>query len=258
MSAVAGRPAAGADSRPQGLRPRPKTPRVSVGFALLQTLAYLVIMLIASATFWPVYQGQQFVLVVVAGFALGAVIANGGAFLRLPSIVVFGLLVVAFALFGVALAVPSQATFGILPTLDGLRELAVGVSTSWKQLLTITLPVGSYQALLVPVLVLVLIGTTVGLSTALRSRRAELALVPPAVVFFAGIVFGPAEPLLPVVTGLALLAASVLWVLWWRLRRRRQAIDRLLRATPRPDASSRRSSNGAVARRLMRRRRPPG
>ena len=39
----------------------------------------------------------------------------------------------------------------------------------WKQLLTITLPVGSYQALLVPAFLLVLVTVVVGLSLALRS-----------------------------------------------------------------------------------------
>ena len=69
------------------------------------------------------------------------------------------------------------------------------------QLLTISLPVGSYQALLVPLFVLLLPATVIGVSTALRSRWAELALVPPVVVFVGGIVFGPPTAILPIVSG---------------------------------------------------------
>ncbi|ROQ41274.1 transglutaminase superfamily protein [Frondihabitans sp. PhB188] len=222
-----------------------------VGFALAQTGAFFVIVAVASSTFWPVYRDGAFVVLVAAAFALGAAIALAGTFLRLSSFWLLVLVVIAFALFGVALAVPNQAIYGVLPSLEGLRELVVGVSTSWKQLLTITLPVGSYQALLVPALVLVLVGTTVGLSTALRSRRGELALIPPVVIYIAGIVFGPTEALLPLVTGLVLLAASIIWVVWWRLRRRRQSIERLLRITPGANVSSQRTGNSAVARRAI-------
>ncbi|BDZ51021.1 hypothetical protein GCM10025867_32620 [Frondihabitans sucicola] len=200
-------------------------------FALAQTAGFFVLMGLGAVTFWPVYRSSSFVILVAAGLVLGAAISLAGLFLRLSSFWILLLTVIAFALFGVALAVPSQALYGVLPTLDGLRELVMGVALGWKQLLTITLPVGAYQALLVPALVLVLVGTVVGLSTALRSRRAELALAPPAVLFVAGIVFGPTDAVLPIVAGLLLLAAGILWLVWWRLRRRRIAIDELTRAT---------------------------
>ncbi|WP_170159844.1 DUF3488 and transglutaminase-like domain-containing protein [Frondihabitans australicus] len=211
-------------------------------------------MAIACVTLWPVYVSVDFVVLVVVSLVVGAAIALAGTFLRLSSFWLLLATVVAFGLFGVAVAVPSQAQYGVLPTVDGLRELVQGVALSWKQLVTITLPVGSYQALLVPAFVLVLPGTVIGLSTALRSSRAELALVPPVVVFVAGIILGSSQALLPIVTGLALLAASVLWLVWWRLRRRRLAIDRLTRSTLRATGASanpHRSGNRAVARRAL-------
>lgn len=250
--AASARPGAGAQSGP--LRPRDQRLRVSVGFALSQCLGFAIIMAIACATFWPIYASLDFVVLVVASLLLGSAIAVVGTFLRLSSFWVLLATVVVFAAFGVALAVPSQAQYGVLPTLDGLRELVQGVALGWKQLVTISLPVGGYQALLVPAFVLLLPGTVIGLSVALRSRRGELALVPPLIVFVSGIVLGARDALLPILVGLALLAASVLWLVWWRLRRRRLAIDRLTRATrsaARHEPSPHRSGNRAVARRAL-------
>ncbi|WP_157887644.1 transglutaminase domain-containing protein [Frondihabitans sp. PAMC 28766] len=229
---------------------------MSLGFALLQCLGFAVIMAVAAITLWPVYRSTDFVVLVTVSLVVGSAIALVGTFLRLSSFWILLVTIVAFGVFGVAVAVPSQTQFGVLPTLDGLRELASGVALGWKQLITITLPVGGYQALLVPAFVLLLPGTVIGVTTALRSRRPELALVPPIVVFLGGIVLGSAEALLPLATGLGLLVVSVLWVVWWRLRRRRLAIARLTRATRRQITARGgtppvRSGNGAVARRAI-------
>ncbi len=89
----------------------------------------------------------------------------------------FVVILVGFAvllLAGVPLAVPDQAIAGFLPSLDGIQELLAGVALGWKQLLTIALPVGDYQALLVPAFVLVLTSTIVALTVALRARWGEL------------------------------------------------------------------------------------
>jgi hypothetical protein len=237
--------------RPSGLRPRSARTRLSPSFAFFQTGAFVLLMALASVTLWPIYRSTEFVVLLVVSLVIGAVIALAGAFLRLSSFWILVLVVVAFGVFGVALAVPSQARYGVVPTLDGLRELVTGVALGWKQLLTITLPVGGYQALLVPAFVLLLPGTVIGVTTALRSRRAELALIPVVVVYLAGIILGPDEALLPIVTGLVLLSASVIWCVVWRVRRRRQAIDELTRATRGRQAAqtgAHRSSNRAVTR----------
>ena len=67
-----------------------------------------------------------------------------------------------YLVLGVPLAVPDSALYGVLPTLDGLVSLFTGTALGWKQLLTITLPVGTYQALLVPAFVLVLVTVVAG------------------------------------------------------------------------------------------------
>ena len=191
---------------------------------VLNTAALWLATAVAAAAWWPIYQDARFIVVVVVATLVGSAIAILGAVLRWPSAIVAPVTVVAFALVGVPLAVPSQALYGVLPTLGGEIELFAAVALGWKQLLTITLPVGSYQSLLVPALVLALLSAVVALSVALRSRRGDLAVIAPVVLFIVGLAFGAREAHWPIELALGLLAVSLLWLMWRRWYRRRQAV----------------------------------
>lgn len=184
---------------------------------------------IAAAMLWPIYRSEAFVILAIAAILLGTLIAIAGAAFRWPAWVVLLVTVGVFALVGVPLAIPGMAIAGFLPSLEGLAELFTAVALGWKQLLTITLPVGDYQSLLVPALVLLLIGTVISGSIALRWHYGEVAAVPPAMVFLMAIAFGPSTATLPVVLGLSMLATCVVWASWWRWRRRRAATRRFER-----------------------------
>ncbi|MEO8529437.1 MAG: transglutaminaseTgpA domain-containing protein, partial [Pseudolysinimonas sp.] len=162
----------------------------------------------------------------------GTLVAALGARFRWQSYVVVAATFVVFLLSGVQLAVPGRATAGVLPSLAGLADLLGGVALGWKQLLTITLPVGAYQALLVPAFVLILTTTVVGVSVALRARFGELAVIAPVVAFLVAIAFGSAQPLWPVPLALGMLVTVLTFLIWHRWRRRREAIRALARATP--------------------------
>lgn len=205
--------------------------RPSFGFVLINTLLLWAATALAAVALWPVYQDPRFIVLVAVATVTGSVLAILGAVFRWKPFVV---ILAAFALFlviGVPLAVPDEAIAGFLPSLAGIRDLLAGVALGWKQLLTIALPVGDYQALLVPALVLVLISTIVGLSVALRAKWGELAVIPPVVMFVAGIAFGPEDVPWPVPAALGLLAVVLLWLIWRRFRRRRESIRTLARAT---------------------------
>ncbi|KQM25350.1 hypothetical protein ASL10_07125 [Frigoribacterium sp. Leaf8] len=228
MSVVDGvRTPAGPAAPAPRARSRARPSRLRAPFVAWVVALFAASLGAATVTFWPVYESAAFVVLVVVAFAVGVVIALGTAALRLSSVWVFAATIVAYLLLGVPLAVPSQAFGGVLPTGRGLLTLVSATALGWKQLVTIALPVGSYEALLVPVFALVLVGTVVGLSVALRSRRGELAVVVPVVVWIAAIVLGPGEAWWPRVTGLAVLVTVVAWVVWWRLRRRRLALGAL-------------------------------
>jgi len=230
------------------LRVRVRRPRLRASFVSLACVLLGLATLVAVLPFWPVYQGAEFIVTVVATVLVGTLVGVAGAVLRLSSFAVLLVTVAAYLVLGVPLAVPSGALGGVLPTLDGLRQLVVGTALGWKQLLTISLPVGSYEALLVPLFVLLLVVSVVGTSVALRTRRGELAIAGPVVVHLAGIVLGPQDAFLPRVAGLALLATCVAWFVWWRLRRRRLAVDALAGSRP---ASSAGHGHGTVAGRAV-------
>lgn len=212
--------------RRPGDRPRRRTgPPAS--FVAVATGLFVLAQVVAVSTWWPIHQSGRLVVLVAVTLLVGSALGVAGALRRLSSAWLAAGTVAAFLVLGVPLAVPDAAVAGLLPTGRGLLDLVAGVALGWKQLLTISLPVGSYQALLVPVFVLLLVGTVVGVSVALRARGGEVAVAVPVVTWLSGIVLGPSEAFLPTATALALLAVLVTWSMWWRLRRRRLALDAL-------------------------------
>jgi len=214
--------------------------RPGAGFIVANTLLLWAATALAAWSFWPINQDRSFLVMAAVTTVLGSAVAILGAVLRWRAHVVLLVGFGVFLLAGVPLAVPGRAASGILPTLEGLRELVAGVALGWKQLLTITLPVGDYQALLVPAYALLLTSTIVSLSVALRARWGELAVLGPIGISLAGIAFGPQTVPWPVPAALGLLAVVLLWLVWRRLHRRREAIRRLSQA-----ADSTRSDGGS-------------
>ncbi|MEO6944936.1 MAG: transglutaminaseTgpA domain-containing protein [Lacisediminihabitans sp.] len=212
------------------------------GFVLVNTAAMWVAIALASATLWPIYYSTQLIVLVVVTMVVSTAIAILGAVFRWPGFVMALASLGVFLLFGVPLAVPGSALYGVLPTGEGLLSLLSGAALGWKQLLTITLPVGSYQALLVPAFVLVLLSVVIGLSVALRARRGGLAVLAPVVFFIVGIALGPDFATWPRALALGLVATVLAWLAWRRWYARREAMRLLARVG---------STDGPVSRRRV-------
>ncbi|MEO7016262.1 MAG: transglutaminase-like domain-containing protein [Leifsonia sp.] len=203
-----------------------------VRFFVVNTLFALSATGLAAWSFWGVYQSAGFAMMLVATLLAGGIIAVLGALFHWPSIVLTGLIVVVYLALGVQLAVPGEATAGgLLPTANGFWDLVQASWLSWKQLVTISLPVGSYQALLVPAFILTLLSTVVGLSIALRAKRGELAALPPVVLLLTGILLGSGASAVPLWLALALLTVLLAWTMWFRWQRRSVAIHGLAEQT---------------------------
>jgi hypothetical protein len=197
--------------------------RLDWRFIVGNTIGLFLATVIAAAALWPVYESREFLVLVGVTFGLGAVVAVLGALFRWGTWLVTLATVGVYLLAGVPLAVPGQAVRGILPTPNGFLDLLAATALSWKQLVTIVLPVGSYQALLVPAFILVLLSTVIGLSVALRAPVGELGTLAPAALFVSGIVLGPTVAAMPIGTGLGLFVVLLFWLLWFRWMRRRSA-----------------------------------
>lgn len=182
-----------------------------------------LLLAVASVSWWPVYRDDSMIVAAVTAIVLGTLVALVGAVLRLPLVVVAIATVAAFTLAGVPAAVPGQAN-GVLPTGPGLLALFAGVALGWKQLVTISLPVGSYEALLVPYFVTLLVATVTAVSVATRASRQELASIPALVLFAVGVVVGPSQLDTSIVTAVVLVAIALVWALTVRHARRAVAV----------------------------------
>lgn len=201
------------------------------GFVLVNVMMTVITTILAATTLWPMYESAGIIVVVTVSLVLGTTIALFGTRFRWSAGVVFLVALLAFLAVGVPVAVPAQAILGVLPSAAGLVDLLAAIVLSWKQLLTITLPVGTYEALLVPALIVVLASVTIGLSVAMRTRVPELAALPPIGIFIFGTAFGPTYPSRPLEAALALLVAILLWLVWLRWHRRQTALSQLRTAT---------------------------
>jgi hypothetical protein len=202
--------------------------RPSVPFVLVNVAMLWLSTAIAATALWPIYRSPALIVLVAVALAVGTAIGVLGTVFRWPAWALMLATVGGFLAVGVPVAVPSKAQFVVLPTFGGVQDLVVAVALSWKQLLTITLPVGDYQALLVPALVIVLVTVVAGLTIALRAKYRELAVLAPVVVFIVATAFGPTYPDRPLEAPIALLVTVLLWLLWFRWYRRRSAIRLLL------------------------------
>lgn len=196
--------------------------------ALIDVVFAVAAVALGAWSFWPVYQSAAFILMLAVTLVVGTAIAVVGWAFRLPSIVVAGLIVAVYLALGVQLAVPSQAAAGgLLPSGAGFVDLVQGTWLSWKQLVTISVPVGSYQALLVPAFLLILLATVLTGTIALRSSRPELAAIPPALLVVAGILFGSSVASVPLALVFALFVVLLAWLIRFRLQRRAASIRSL-------------------------------
>ncbi|MGD8166843.1 transglutaminase-like domain-containing protein [Herbiconiux sp. P16] len=192
--------------------------RVPTGRILVAALVFEVLTLVAAAAWWPIYESPAFVRLALVTVTVGIGIGAAGARWSWPSHLVLVATVLAWLLLGVPLAVPARAFWGVLPTPGGLADLVVTTAAGWRQLLTIELPVGSYQALLVPVFVALLVASVLGVSVALRTSRPAVAVVVAALVLIGGIVFGGAVAFAPILVGGLFAVVAVAWLVVSRIR----------------------------------------
>ncbi|WP_084620265.1 transglutaminase domain-containing protein [Agromyces italicus] len=196
---------------------------VGMGWSAVLSVALVLAMLVAAMIpWWPTYESGAFFIAAGTAIVAGAVIGVAGARFRAPAWAVVLAVVTAYLVLGVAVAVPDRALFGLLPTPAGLAELVAGAALSWKQLVTIAVPVGSYQALLVPPFLLGLIASTSAVTIALRSRRPALAVLPPAALLLAGIALGVMHSAVALEAGLAFFVTAVAWLARIRIAQRRR------------------------------------
>ncbi|MDM7853762.1 transglutaminase-like domain-containing protein [Cellulomonas alba] len=184
----------------------------------VDALCLLTALGFALAPLLGVYGGATALPALVGGLLLGAGVAAAGAARRWSAATTVALLLVVGVLGGGALAVPATTVAGVVPTAQTARALVTGATSGWKQVVTLTTPLGSSGAVLVPAYLLALVGAAAALSIALRVRHpqvATLAALVPVAGTVAVIVLGTRWPHpAPRLTGVVEAALLLGWAAW--------------------------------------------
>ncbi|MFJ2543419.1 transglutaminase domain-containing protein [Microbacterium sp. NPDC087589] len=222
--------------------PRRGVARSRRSFALsaltLWALGYVLVGVgLATAAAWPVYESPRALAVGLIGGLLGMTVAVLTRVLR------WGMLIGSLAAAGtylvvsVPLAIPS-ALSSLPAFLGGLRDAVLGVVLGWKQMLTLNPPLGEYQAVLIPFLVVMLFGTfTATLLVLEGGRRATIAVPVVTAMSVFGIAFGVSGTTTPVsvlgvalpaprewLIGVALFVTALVWLVGRSRLQRAQAL----------------------------------
>jgi hypothetical protein len=214
------------------------------GAGLVNALFVVAMLLVAVWAAWPIYQDLGYLVMAAGALTAGLVLAWLGARRGWSWFTLLLAVLGAYLLLGVPLAVPTAFT-SVPNALGGLLDLVSATVFGWKELVTIQLPVGSYQALLAPAFLLFLGATTVALSLAWRTDRVFALTVP--VLFLVqlfGLVFGSNAVSIPQVVfgvsvpapresliGLAALLLAFGFLAWRTRLARSEALARAARTT---------------------------
>lgn len=185
---------------------------------ILDLSAAAILVVIGLLGFWPSFAGPSFLLAALGGTLLGLAIAAVCAWRRWGILIVTGLTVAVYFVFGGVLALPGTAIAGFLPTLETLQGLALGAVTSWKQLLTTVAPVSADDGHLVVPYILGLLAAVLTASLGLRLRSVWWALIPAASALLLVIALGVPDPAFPLVQGVVFAAVTAVWMslrTWW-------------------------------------------
>jgi hypothetical protein len=185
---------------------------ISVRRWTLDLGATALLVAVALVGFWPTFAGPSFLPAAIGGIVVGLAIAGVAAWRRWGILIITGLTVAAYFVFGGAFALPHTAILGFIPTLETLQKLALGTVTAWKQMLTTVAPVAAADGHLIVPFLLALVVTTLTASLALRLPQVAWALLPAGVLLMLVIALGTPQPAFPVVQGLVFAVVSIAWL----------------------------------------------
>lgn len=180
----------------------------------------------ACAPMWWIFGTLQLVVALAIAVLVGTGIAWLAAVRNWSPLLIIITGLTAIALLAVPLTAPQRIPRGAW--LPAFGDAMAAIVLSWRRLLTIALPVGINDSLLMAPVVLVLVATVVGVSVALRSKRAETAALAPAIIGMWAILWGPRDLPEPWLMGLAMLVPIAGYVAVVRQARRRSRAPRAL------------------------------
>ncbi len=202
-------------------------PRALAWTGLVDGVVLAGLLVAVALGFGPAWGTTGYLLPALGGAATGLAVAWLGAWRRWSVLMVAATTVLAYFLLGGVLALRRTVVAGVVPTPRTLHDLAVGAVHGWKEFVTTVPPLASFPDLaVVPYLVLLVTGLLAG-TLAWRATHAAWALLPVVVALGGVALLGTILPAMPLVQGLVVAVAGVLWASW-RAAETRMAANRLL------------------------------
>ncbi|WP_217133972.1 DUF3488 domain-containing protein [Leucobacter chinensis] len=202
------------------------------GLPAVPVIATCLIAVISAAAAWHLYETIQVAVVCAVAVLVGVALASLVTRLRLRWLASALLVFAAYVLGAAVTAAPTLMTLNAVTTrpLEALRSLAAIVAApvlGWKDVLTLELPLGTYQTVLAPFFFTVLVSTFVAL--VLAAKDTPRSAVAPLVALFMplyGLVLGSSapQPTLHLVTGLASFLVALIWLVWRSSSERRRSL----------------------------------
>lgn len=186
--------------------------RISTRRLAVDLTASALLLSVAIVGFWPTFAGPSYLPAAIGAMLLGLAIAAVSAWRRWGILIIAGLTLGGYFVFGGALALPYTTIAGFIPTIDTLQRLAVGTITSWKQLLTTVAPVAASDGHLIVPFLLLLVASVLTGTLALRLRNGGWALIPAGIAVMFGIALGVPSPAAPIVQGAVFALVSIGWL----------------------------------------------
>ena len=191
--------------------------------ALTRAIDGAVVALLVAVAAWgfsPVFAGSGWLIAAGVALVVGVAIAVAGAYGRWPVIPTAVAVLIGYVVAGGAAVMRSTTIAGVVPTLDTVRELTRGAVSTWMDLLTVDVPTEGIDVVLLVPFITVLVCTSVGVSLAMRVRRAGWAVLPAVATLLVTILFGTYHGVAPVVQAAIFTVASIAWLAWRRERAR--------------------------------------
>ena len=193
-----------------------------------RTWADLAVLLVLTTLgvigFEPSFGGYGFLLAGIGGLVIGAATGIITSLFRLGALTTVFAAIAVYFLVGTPLAVPDQATFAVLPSLQSLASLAQGTVFGWSDIVTLSTPIGAPKYIaVVPYFAtwaVALVSTTLATRwLAARPRTAwrfGIALIAPLVLYVTGILIGTNEPYQSGLRGIMFGVLAIVWLGWRR------------------------------------------
>lgn len=218
---------------------RPATAKTSLLDSLSRTtwidVAVLTgLSLLAVAGFEPAFGRYAFAQAAIGGIVVGGGVALLGRLLRLSWPLTIVIALAAYFLFGTPLALPGEALYGVLPSLDSLSGLVVGAVFGWSDAVTLQAPLEAPPYVAVVPYVAGWLVSLVSVTLAVRwlprvrrpsAGRAAVLLAGPVLLLLAAILLGTRDAFFAGVRGVLFAGVALVWLAWRRARFARDRVE---------------------------------